>query len=75
MIKSDEIGRPDSCLNKAGDDEPLFVLRANDPLAAATVEYWAELAARTAWHDVEKVDGAYFLAQMMRNWRLERESS
>lgn len=28
------------CLQKAGDDEPIFVLRAKDPKAPDTVRYW-----------------------------------
>lgn len=39
--KAQEIRNPDSCLNKAAFDEPVFVLRANDPVAAHVVEYWA----------------------------------
>lgn len=31
----------DICLQKAGDDEPIFVLRAQDELAANTVRHWA----------------------------------
>lgn len=41
MIKRDELSNPNSCLNKTHDDEPIFVLRANDAVAAHVVEYWA----------------------------------
>lgn len=40
-LKRDELANPDSCLNKAADDEPIFVLRANDPVAASIVRQWA----------------------------------
>jgi len=40
MIKSKEIEGP-SCLTAAADDEPLFVLRANDEVAAYIVNQWA----------------------------------
>lgn len=40
-IKREELANPNGCLNKAADDEPIFVLRANDPVAAAVVRYWA----------------------------------
>lgn len=40
-LKRDEIANPNSCLNKAADDEPIFVLRANDPVAASIVRAWA----------------------------------
>lgn len=33
-----------SCYDKAGLDEPLFVLRAQDRLAAIVVRFWANLA-------------------------------
>lgn len=41
--KRDELANPNSCLNKAADDEPIFVLRANDPVAAMIVRQWADL--------------------------------
>jgi hypothetical protein len=40
MIKSAELAGP-SCLTNAADDEPLFVLRANDECASMTVREWA----------------------------------
>jgi hypothetical protein len=41
MIKRDELGDPNSCLNRAGFDEMLFVLRGHDVAAPATIERWA----------------------------------
>jgi hypothetical protein len=32
------------CYTKAGDDEPMFVLLARDPLAPILVRMWAELS-------------------------------
>jgi hypothetical protein len=40
MIKSEEIVNPNSCLNKAGDDEMVFVVRAKDPAFRATIMFW-----------------------------------
>lgn len=40
MLKKDELAKPNSCLSRAEDDEPLFVLRASDPLAANLVRDW-----------------------------------
>lgn len=40
MRKSAELSNPSSCLNKARDDEPLFVLLGRDPASVATVRYW-----------------------------------
>jgi len=45
MIKRDELADPTSCINKAADDEPVFVLRASDALAPIVVRLWADLAA------------------------------
>jgi len=40
VIKSAELAGP-SCMTHAADDEPLFVLRANDELAPLIVRFWA----------------------------------
>jgi hypothetical protein len=40
VIKSEELTNPSSCLNKAKDDEPMFVLLGRDPDAADTVRDW-----------------------------------
>src|ERR1051326_8782693 len=42
MRKKDEIARPDSCLNKASEDEWLFVLRGKDVAAPAAVRAWID---------------------------------
>jgi hypothetical protein len=42
MLNRDEIKGP-SCLTNAADDEPVFVLRANDEIAPEVVLYWAGL--------------------------------
>lgn len=47
MIKTDEIQDPNSCLNQAQFDEPLFVLRANDELAPAAIRDWAKRYAQS----------------------------
>lgn len=41
MLKRDELADPNSCLNKAADDEYLFVLRSKDPEMANTIREWA----------------------------------
>jgi hypothetical protein len=40
MIKRDEIEHPESCLNKARDNERLFVLLARDAAAPVAVRAW-----------------------------------
>ena len=42
MKKHEELTSVNSCLNKAADDEPLFVLRATDPAAPAAIRAWIE---------------------------------
>ncbi|HJT76191.1 MAG TPA: hypothetical protein VJ739_03230 [Gemmataceae bacterium] len=41
MRKRDERERPDSCWNKARDDERLFVLLDRDEAFPGTVRFWA----------------------------------
>lgn len=55
-------------LDKVGPDEPIFVLRAQDMLADARVEEWADQA--TAWlgKDHPKVVAAREIAQAMRDF-------
>ena len=59
--------RGEGCLGKAADDEPVFVLRAQDKLAPGLIELWAEGAEghRCA---PEKVAEARALAARMRAW-------
>jgi hypothetical protein len=73
MKKTDELTDPSSCINKAADDEPVFVLRANDPLAAGVVDYWANQAEGSTLHEVFKINGARELAQEMRRWRTDKK--
>jgi hypothetical protein len=41
VLKLKEIAEPNSCLNRAADDEPIFVLKSTDPLASSIVRTWA----------------------------------
>lgn len=72
MLKADELRSPASCLNKATSDEPVFVLRAKDPLAAQTVRLWAAMA-DGGTHEPEKGREALHLAEQMDAWREARE--
>ena len=80
MRKSQELAFGTSCLNKAADDEPLFVLRANDELAPDAVEKWAfEYAKKKvkinggfmSGRQVEKFQEALACANSMRVWKKE----
>ena len=59
--------RGEGALGKADDEEPVFVLRARDLLAADLVEKWAVDAnlVNVPW---DKVREAKIIAQTMREW-------
>lgn len=59
--------RGQGCLGKASDDEPVFVLRARDLLASASVDHWADEAELTGTPK-KKVDEARVVARKMRAW-------
>lgn len=46
MRKRNELADPTSCLNKAGDDEWLFVLLSRDITAVGTVQDWIKRRVR-----------------------------
>ena len=76
MLKSDELLTPTSCLNKASDEEPLFVLRANDPSAPGTVRSWASYyfnRKKMAGQWDDKTQNKYYeamaLADQMKKWK------
>lgn len=64
--KADLLRNVTSCLNKADPGEPVFLLRAKDPLAAQTVRLWAAMAQLE--HGGEKVAEARHLADEMDAW-------
>ncbi len=73
------IARKQGCLGKASDDEPVFVYRAKDDLAPATIEFWADqLEARTKGilsgtmnvdGSRQKIKEARAVAHSMRAWQ------
>jgi len=68
MIKSEEIINANSCLNKASDSEPVFVLRAQDALAPQVIRHWAYKALQMGT-PLEKVREALNSAQQMEEWQ------
>jgi len=69
-MKIDELNaaaRGEGCLGKAAPDEPVFILRAQDKLAAGLVYRWATQAEQHGC-PVEKVREARELAEVMGNW-------
>lgn len=69
MIKCNELANPSSCLNKAESNEPLFVLRAKDPLAPQTIRHWATMSMGV--QPTEKVTEAFRAAEAMEQWRAQ----
>ena len=43
MRKRDELSHPESCLNKAADEELLFVLLGRDPAAPSAIRHWCRM--------------------------------
>lgn len=70
MLKKDEWDSESSCWNKAASDEPVFVLRANDPVASMVIRHWAQLAFGT--HKSDKIAEARRCANAMDAWRREK---
>lgn len=57
----------DPCLSKVSDDEPIFVLRAQDMFSPELVREWARLAHEKGcpqW----KIDEAIAIAEEMEQW-------
>lgn len=72
MLKRDNIDDRNSCLNRAADDEPVFVIRAKDPLAAPLVRMWAMIAKEKGFHEAHKVAQAFAWADIAAEWRNAR---
>lgn len=59
--------RGEGSLGKAADDEPVFILRAQDELASRLVRQWAVLA-QTKGSPRAKYEEAHALADRMEAW-------
>ena len=53
----------------ADNDEPVFVLRAKDPIAPMAVRMWALMSALLHAHEDRKIAGAHDVARDMTVWR------
>lgn len=67
MRKYEEIGQPDSTLNKCDPVEPIFILRAQDNLADAAVMEWIRQA-EEAGVNPEKIEHARLMADLIKRW-------
>ena len=65
-IKREEL--VSGCIAKAADDEPVFVLRAQDMLAPDIVREWAKRAAYLLGPNHPKVQESLKLASLMEQW-------
>jgi hypothetical protein len=68
MTKKEELENPNSCFNKALDDEPIFVIRAKDPIGAFIVQQWIDRAIKRGLH-ANRVDAAIDVASSCLDWR------
>ena len=71
MRKVDELSNPNSCLNKAKDDEMLFVLIGRDVAAPQAIRAWVEARIKLGKNqrDDAKIIEALQCAQKMEESR------
>lgn len=77
MIKRDEIEYTESCLNKARDNERLFVLLSRDPAAPTAIRAWVAERIRLGKNtpnDAQIVE-ALDSARLMETERVEAEAA
>lgn len=67
MVVINQAIRNEGCLGKAAHDEEIFVLRAQDRMAPALIDLWAD-ALEMAGGNPEKIQEARECAVRMRLW-------
>jgi hypothetical protein len=74
--KRESIDNPNSFLNRAGENEPVFVLRANDKCAPHVIRAWANAycfekggVGKMGTREIGKYNDALDAANRMENWR------
>lgn len=77
--KADNIVDQASCWNRAACNEPVFVLRANDPIAPTLVHQWAVNYAfsKGGWQKMTEAQRAKFntaltVAEEMKTWQRDK---
>lgn len=77
--KTENILDPNSCWNKAENDEPIFVIRANDPAAPDQIIIWANRYMldkggyrQMTPEQIAKYNEAMRTAEAMRRWKTEK---
>lgn len=70
MRKMDEIETEDSCLNRSGSEEPLFVLCGRDPAAGDAIREWIRQRVRMGLNKGSdpKIIGAADIIREMEEW-------
>ena len=74
MFKTNELTSPISCLNKAQDDEMIFVLLGRDPAAPMAIREWVERRiemgknSRTDIQIIEAQNCADYMEQNRKRW-------
>lgn len=66
--KHTELNDEKSCLSRAEMDEPIFILRANDPIAPIVVRLWASISQSMEAHKKDKTTGAWLISHEMQAW-------
>jgi hypothetical protein len=69
MTKLEELSRADSCLNRAKDDELVFVLLGRDAAAPNTIRSWVQERVRLGknrYHDPPIIDALQCAERMER---------
>ncbi len=67
MTKQEELNQPTSCLNKARDEEMIFVLLGRDEAAPVAIRAWCEERIRLGKNSEEDIQirQAYMCARYM----------
>lgn len=72
MTRVENMEDPDSCLMRAENDEPLFILRSKDPTSPILVIAWILLRVflfqKNSLQDMQ-VRESFDLAEEMQRWR------
>ena len=73
MIKRDELSNPNSCLNRARDDEMVFVLLERDLAASIAILYWAKTRIQLGKNkpEDEQIQNALRCAEYMTKQQLK----
>lgn len=71
ITKKMEMESAHSCLSRAREDEPVFVLLARDVVAPDVIEYWAQqrIEAGKNKPDDPQIKEAFEMADAMRRYR------